>query len=115
MRNSLMIMTTAAALFLAGCGDGGGSSAYATSKDGTGEAVHSVSSNGMPTVTKTMDFQVCLQTVQSMATELGVAPINIVETTALRVVRFNTSDGSVLVTCSKPDNKLVMVQSPHSG
>lgn len=115
MRNSKMVLAAGAALALAACGDGGGSSASATSPAVADDTVHSLSSNGMPTVTKTMDFQVCLQTIQSMATDLAVAPINIVETTALRIVRFNTSDGSVLVTCSREDNKLVMVQSPHSG
>lgn len=114
MRNSMMILTAVAALGLTGCGDGGSSSSAITPVT-SGDEVHSVSSDGMPTVTKTMDFQVCLQAVQTMATDLGVAPINIVETTALRIVRFNTSDGSVLVTCSREDNKLVMVQSPHQG
>lgn len=115
MRNSMMVLAVGAALCLAGCGDGGGSSSAATSAAVSDDTVHSVSSNGMPTVTKTMDFQVCIQTIQTMAGEMGVAPINIVETPDVRIVRFNTADGSVLVTCSKPDNKLVMVQSPHSG
>lgn len=114
MRNLKMVLAVAAALCLTGCGDGGGSPTTTTEVE-VNDTVHSVSSTGMPTVTKTMDFQVCLQTIQTMATDLAVAPINIVETTALRIVRFNTSDGSVLVTCSRDDNKLVMVQSPHQG
>ena len=114
MRNSKMILAVGAALCLTGCGDGGGAPTTTTEIE-VNDTVHSVSSTGMPTVTKTMDFQVCLQTIPAMATDSAVAPINIVETTALRIVRFNTSDGSVLVTCSRDDNKLVMVQSPHSG
>lgn len=114
MRNLKMALAAGAALCLAGCGDGGGSPTTTTEIE-LNDTVHSVSSNGMPTVTKTMDFQVCIQTIQTMSGEMGVAPINIVETPDVRIVRFNTSDGSVLVTCSKPDNKLVMVQSPHQG
>lgn len=115
MRNSIMILATSAALCLAGCGDGGGSSSTIAPAPATGEAVSSVSSDGLPTMTKSMDFQSCLRTIQSMASEFGVAPTNIVETTEVRIVRFNTSDGSVLVTCSAADRKMVAVQSPHQG
>lgn len=115
MRNSMMILATGAALCLAGCGDGRGSSSTKTTAPATGEAVTGMSSDGLPTMTKSMDFQTCLRTIQSMASEFGVAPVNIVETTEVRIVRFNTSDGSVLVTCSAADRKLVAVQSPHQG
>ncbi len=115
MRNSMMILAAGAALCLTGCGDGGGSSSTTAAPATTGEAVTGVSSDGLPTMTKSMDFQTCLRTIQSMATEFGVAPVNIVETTEVRIVRFNTSDGSVLVTCSAADGKLVAVQSPHQG
>lgn len=64
--------------------------------------------------TKKMSFEQCVFTIQHVATKLGTAPINIVETTILRVVRFNTNDGSgksILVTCSKPDQKMVINES----
>lgn len=60
---------------------------------------------------KSMSFEECLQTIQRTASQLGVAPINIVETTEMRMVRFPTRDGSVLVTCSRPDRKMVMTVS----
>ncbi|TSA38017.1 MAG: hypothetical protein D4R63_12020 [Methylococcaceae bacterium] len=60
---------------------------------------------------KSMSYEECLQVIQRTATQLGVAPINIVETTVMRMVRFLTSDGSVLVTCSEPDQKLIMTIS----
>lgn len=56
--------------------------------------------------TRSMPFEDCLATIRRTAGELGVAPINIVETDILRMVRFPTTDGSVLVTCSKPDQKM---------
>ncbi len=61
--------------------------------------------------TKTMSFENCLQVIRSTAADLGVAPINIVETNDLRMVRFPTVDGSVLVTCSRPDRKMVLTIS----
>lgn len=60
------------------------------------------------------DFQSCLAIIRSTATNLGVAPINIVETKELRVVRFPTDDGSgksILVTCSKPDGLMIINES----
>lgn len=124
----MRVLILMAAAALAGCGDGGDTSAHfspagdirviepaAPAASAEPEVTHSVSSTGMPTMTKRMSFQECLQTVRSMATDLGVAPTNIVETSELRIVRFNTTDGSVLVTCSAADGKLVAVQSPHRG
>ena len=61
--------------------------------------------------TKSMPFEQCLKTIQRTAQQLGVAPINIVETRDMRMVKFPTADGSVLVTCSRPDQKMVMTVS----
>lgn len=63
---------------------------------------------------ETMSFEACIATIQHVATQLGTAPINIVETNILRMVRFKTNDGSgksVLVTCSAPDRKMVINES----
>ena len=56
---------------------------------------------------KSMSFEDCLRVIQNTATQLGVAPINIVETKDMRMVRFLSDDGSVLVTCSRPDRKII--------
>lgn len=58
-----------------------------------------------------MDFDRCLATIRETASSLGVAPINIAETNIMRIVRFVTADGSVLITCSKPDRKMVITKS----
>lgn len=63
------------------------------------------------TITKPMTFEKCLATIQQTATKLGVAPVNIVETSILRTVRFPASDGSTLVTCSARDSKMVIVRT----
>ena len=60
-----------------------------------------------------MSFEDCQKLIRRFADSLGKAPINIVESEILRMVRFPASDGSVLVTCSKPDGKVVITRSPH--
>lgn len=59
-----------------------------------------------------MSFEKCIATIQVMSERFGV-PTNVVETSVLRIVRYHTSDGSVLVTCSKPDRRMVVTQSTH--
>ena len=65
-------------------------------------------------VSETATFESCIRYLQTVATDLGVAPTNIVETTDLRIARISTNDGSgvsFLVTCSRPDQKLLITQS----
>lgn len=59
----------------------------------------------------TMSFENCLELIRATAQQLGVAPINIVETSDVRIVRFITIDGSVLVTCSRLDRKIIVTKS----
>lgn len=63
------------------------------------------------TETRSMSFENCNTLIRQMAGQFGIAPVNIVETTIMRVVRFPTTDGSVLVTCSAPDRKMIVEQS----
>lgn len=58
-----------------------------------------------------MDFEKCLAFIRQSANESSSAPINIVETNILRIVRFPAKDGSVLITCSKLDNKAIITMS----
>jgi len=69
-------------------------------------------SSGVRSESKPMDFDDCLRSIRLLAESIGQAPINIVETDILRMVRFASSDGSVLVTCSRPDQKQVITTSP---
>lgn len=71
------------------------------------------SADGMESCSKDLPFADCLGVIQQQADELGVAPINIVETTSRRMVRFPASDGSVLVTCDGGEINITL--SPHSG
>ena len=40
-----------------------------------------------------------------------MAPVNIVETDTVRMIRIPTVDGSVLVTCSRDDQKMILTKS----
>lgn len=55
-----------------------------------------------------MEFDTCIKTIQAVSAQLGIAPDNIVETPSLRIVKFYTSDGSVMISCSKLDRKRVI-------
>ncbi len=58
-----------------------------------------------------MSFDSCLKLIRSQSSELTIAPVNIVETNILRVVRFVLSDGSVLISCSKLDNTMKAIRT----
>lgn len=64
------------------------------------------------TTSEPMGFEQCLATIRGAAADLGVAPINVVETRDLRMVRFNTVDGTVLITCSRADQKMAITFTP---
>jgi len=57
-----------------------------------------------------LSFNKCRGIIVYVGAQIGVAPINIVETSTTRIVRFDTDDGSVLITCSRPDQKMVITR-----
>jgi hypothetical protein len=62
-----------------------------------------------------MSFEQCIDAIQLAARKLARAPVNVVESKGLRIVRFPASDGSILMTCSRMDKKLVVAKSPHGA
>ena len=73
----------------------------------------SVSAHAQRSERRPMSFEACLASIRTVAVELRSAPVNIVETNDLRIVRFLTSDGSVLVTCSRPDGAMLLQHRPR--
>jgi hypothetical protein len=67
---------------------------------------------GEDTGARDLPFEECLLLIRDVGLSLGIEPTDIVATRELRLVRFSVSDGSLLVTCSRPDSKLVMLRSP---
>ncbi len=64
------------------------------------------------TETRSMPFGACLSLIEASAVDLGAAPVNLVVTDTMRMVRFLFSDGSVLITCSAVNNTLAVTLSP---
>lgn len=63
-----------------------------------------------------MDFDQCKAVQKEMGSTLSGSQykvISIVKTNIASVQRFCVNDGSVLVTCSKPDHKMVVTQSTN--
>ena len=54
-------------------------------------------------------FSDCLKRIRVMATRTATAPVNIMETDSIRMVRFPVSDGSILITCT--DGKMTVGKS----
>jgi hypothetical protein len=57
-----------------------------------------------------LSFNKCLGAIIYVGVQIGVAPINIVETSVTRMARFDTEDGSVLITCSRPHQKMIITR-----
>lgn len=74
----------------------------------------SASISDIPSETVDMQFDDCVDHIQTVAGKLGTTPVNIVETNAMRMVRLPASDGSVLITCSALDDTMVVTRSPYS-
>lgn len=64
-----------------------------------------------------LSFEECLARKETVISQLGVNPRNIiplVNTNIMTMTKLCTVDGSVIVTCSKPDRKMVITQSTNS-
>lgn len=66
--------------------------------------------NNDPAGSQQLSFEGCLELIRRTSQELGVAPLNIVETTDMRVVKYITIDGSVLVTCDRATGKALITR-----
>jgi hypothetical protein len=77
------------------------------------------SSEGFPQRTASMTFDECQLTKARAITSLNIPPrkiIEIVNTSLVTVTRLCLDDGgSMLVTCSRPDRKIIITTSPHGG
>ncbi|CDF86334.1 hypothetical protein PKB_5021 [Pseudomonas knackmussii B13] len=62
-------------------------------------------------------FDECQATQSKVITQLNVPPsdiVHIVNTSQMTVTRICTADGSVLISCSAPDEKIVITRSDKS-
>lgn len=67
--------------------------------------------------TVSLNFEECLARKEAVISQLGVNPkdiIPVVNTNIMTMTKLCTVDGSVIVTCSRPDKKMVITQSTNS-
>jgi hypothetical protein len=60
---------------------------------------------------RSMDFDACVAVIEQAAEQAGLAYADIADTDSLRVVRFPVSDGSVLVTCRRFDDTMIVTKT----
>lgn len=65
-------------------------------------------------ITKPMRYSACLAFIAQTAQISGAAPVNIVETPNLRIVRIPAEDGSVLLTCNGSKSTMTLVPSSNT-
>jgi hypothetical protein len=58
------------------------------------------------TRTESVPFGECIALVREVSEELGVAPVNILRTQDVWLTRLDAVDGALMITCSRPDNRL---------
>jgi hypothetical protein len=59
-----------------------------------------------------MPFSECLSIIAEVAQEMDAAPVDLVDTSDIRTVRFDADDGTVTVTCNRRDNRMLLARSP---
>lgn len=69
----------------------------------------------LKTTTARASFEECLAVRENVITQFSVSPRNIItilNTNLVTITRLCTVDGSVLISCSRPDEKMVITESP---
>lgn len=64
-----------------------------------------------------LSFEECIARREAVINQLGVNPrdiIPVVNTNIMTMTKLCTVDGSIIVTCSKPDRKMVVTQSTNA-
>jgi hypothetical protein len=65
--------------------------------------------------TEAMAFATCIALTEEMSKEMGVAPANVLRTQDVWLTRIDAADGSVILTCSRPDNRLTLKKVRRPG
>jgi hypothetical protein len=65
------------------------------------------------TQTREISFSGCLAVIAQVSGQYDAPPVNVVETSDLRIVKWFLSDGNVMVACSRPDGKMVVTKTAN--
>lgn len=64
------------------------------------------------TVTQTISFKGCLAAAQKLADQVGVKLVRVIDTASVKMFRVPGSDGTISVTCSAKERKMVLSRTP---
>jgi len=67
------------------------------------------------TQTRSMPFEACKKLTAQTASNYGVPAKPIMRNETMWVTKYDTDDGEVTITCSKPDHKVIIRQSKGFG
>jgi hypothetical protein len=65
------------------------------------------------TQTRDISFEGCLAAIAQVSGQYDAPPVNVVETSDIRIVKWFLSDGNVMVACSRPDHKMVVTKTAN--
>jgi uncharacterized lipoprotein YmbA len=63
--------------------------------------------------TETMPFGQCIALVDDVAETLDANPITVLRTSDVRIVRIEAADGIVILSCNRPENRMVLTKRPR--
>jgi hypothetical protein len=59
---------------------------------------------------RSMSFDNCIKVLDETGRRLDAEPIDVLSTNDVRIAQFGTNDSSVLITCSRPDSKMITMR-----
>ena len=74
-------------------------------------AMPAIATAAAESTSTSMSFEKCQAVQASTIAQLNVPPKDIVNTSTMTVTKLYVEDGSVIVTCSAPDQKMVITKS----
>jgi hypothetical protein len=77
-------------------------------------AIPAIATASAESTSTPMSFEKCQAVQANTIAQLDVPPediVHIVNTSVMTMTRLYTADGSVIITCSAPDNKMVITKS----
>jgi hypothetical protein len=63
--------------------------------------------------TETMRFADCISLIEEISNEIGAAPAHLLRTKDVWLTRVDAIDGSVTITCNRPENRLTLKRVPR--
>lgn len=76
------------------------------------------SNPSLPAIKQRATIDECRRTIEKTVRDMGILPIDVmplINTKIMTTTRICTSDGSLLITCSGPDEQMIITKSPRGA